>query len=274
MTNKRLIITLSAILLTLGARGQVKLSVDTLECHIIGFSAGIMAPGGGSASTGALGGNMKDLYGSPWIDFSIDCDYKYKSNWLVTLDADLWFGWSSDNLRQRSQRMPNVYLPNGIAYSWGGTDGYVTAYNRGIAARIGGGKIIPVLKKNPNSGILLKLSGGWFMQKTVFNQEYTEAPVPQIVGDKSHLYDHLRHGAILTESLGFVFMSNYSTYVNIRLEFNISQCFSWSTRPYTIDNVMGLNGKDNNSYFDLLYGVKLTWMFPLMGKTTYDYYYY
>ena len=142
------------------------------------------------------------------------------------------------------------------------------------AARIGGGKIIPVLKGNPNSGLLLKVSGGWFLQQTVFHQEFTEAPVPQVVDEYGKLYDHLRNGAILTESIGFVFMSNYSTYVNVRISFDISQCFSWSSRPYIIDNKMGLNGKDNNRYFDLLYGVKLTWMFPLMGKTTYDYYYY
>jgi hypothetical protein len=252
----------------------VKLTADTLECHVIGFTAGLLMPGSGSTSGGNSGGGMKDLSGSPWLDFSLSCDYKYKSNWLVMLDADLWFGWTSDNLQQRNERMPNVYLPSGIAYSWGGTDGYVTAYNRGISARIGGGKIIPVLKGNPNSGLLLKLSGGWFMQQTVFHQEFTESPVPQIVGSYGHLYDHLRNGAILTESLGFVFMSNYSTYVNIRLQFDISQCLSWSSRPYTIDNLMGLNGKDRNRYFDLLYGVKLTWMFPLMGKTTYDYYYY
>lgn len=262
------------MLLPTAMQAQVKLSVDTLECHIIGFSAGLLAPGGGSASGGFNGGNMGDLYGSPWLDFALNCDYKYQSNWLVSLDADMWFGWNSDNLQQRSERMPNVYLPNGIAYSWGGTDGYLGAYNRGLTARIGGAKIIPVIKGNPNSGIFLKLSGGWFLQQTVFNQEYTEAPVPQVTGDYKKLYDHLRNGAILTESIGFVFMSNYSTYVNVRLSFDISQCLSWASRPYTIDNVMGLNGKDNNRYFDLLYGVKLTWMFPLMGKTTYDYYYY
>lgn len=272
--SKRLIITASLICWALCSNAQVKLTADTLECHVIGFSAGILMPGGGSASEGALGGGMKDLYGSPWLDFALNCDYKYKSNWLVTLDADLWFGLNSDNLQERSERMPNVYLPNGIAYSWGGTDGYVTAYNRGLAARIGGGKIIPVLKGNPNSGLLLKVSGGWFLQQTVFHQEFTEAPVPQVVDEYGKLYDHLRNGAILTESIGFVFMSNYSTYVNVRISFDISQCFSWSSRPYIIDNKMGLNGKDNNRYFDLLYGVKLTWMFPLMGKTTYDYYYY
>ena len=253
--------------------GQVKLSVDTLECHIIGFTAGALMPGEGSTSSGALGGSMRDLYKGPYLDFSIGCDYKYKSNWMVTLDADLWFGYNSDNLRDREQRIP-VYTPSGIALCWGGYDGAVTAYNRGLSARVGGAKIIPVIKDNPNSGIMLKLSGGWMMQKTVFSQDMNESPVPQLNGDYAKMYDHLRHGAILTEGIGFIFMSNLSTYVNFKVMFEVSQCFSWSTRPYQLDNLIGLNGKDSGRHFDLMYGLRLSWMFPLMGKTTYDYYYY
>ena len=274
MGKKIWIIALATMLLPTLTRGQVKLNVDTLECHVIGFSAGILTPGTGTTTSGLAGGNMRDLYKPPYLDFSLNCDYKYLSNWLVTLDADLWFGLTSDNLQRRNERMPSVYQPDGTAYGWGGTDGYLTAYNRSLSVRPGVGKIITVTPKNPNSGILLKLSGGWMMQKTVFHQDYTESPVPQINGDKSKLFDHLRHGAILTESIGYVFMSNYSTYVNVKVELQVSQCWSWSTRPWVLDDLMGLNGKDNGRYFDLLYGVKLSWMFPLMGKTTYDYYYY
>ena len=273
MRNKFWIIALSAMLLPTMSRGQVKLSVDTLECHIIGFTAGAMMPGSGFASTGTTGGSIRDLYKGPFLDFSIGCDYKYKSNWMVTLDADLWFGYNSDNLRNREQRMP-IYSDKGLLYCWGGYDGAVTAYNRSIAVRLGGAKIIPVFKGNPNSGIMLKLSGGWFMQKTVFSQDMNESPVPQINGDYAKLYDHLRNGAMLTEGIGFVFMSNLSTYINFKVMFEVSECLSWSTRPYQLDNYKGLNGKDGNKYLDLMYGLRLSWMFPLMGKTTYDYYYY
>ena len=50
--------------------------------------------------------------------------------------------------------------------------------------------------------------------------------------------------------------------------------WSRSTRDYTIDYYLGLQGKDNNRYFDLLYSIKFCWMFPLNGKTTHDYYFY
>lgn len=37
---------------------------------------------------------------------------------------------------------------------------------------------------------------------------------------------------------------------------------------------MNLNGPDDASYFDLIYTLKLCWMFPIKGKTAYDYYFY
>ena len=256
------------------ATAQVKLSVDTLECNMVNFSAGILTPADGSNSLGLTGGNMRDLYKSPYLDFSIEWAYKYRSGWLVDLVGDLWFGISDDNLQNREERMGSVFTDGGIAMSWGGYDGVVTAYNRALSLRPGVGKIIQLMPKNPNSGLLLKVNGGWFFQKTIFTQDFTQSPVPQLHGDYAKLYDHLRNGVMLTESVGFLYMSNYITYVNFKITFEVSQCFSWSSRPYQIDNLMGLNGKDHSRYFDLLYGVRLTWMFPFTGKTTYDYYYY
>lgn len=112
------------------------------------------------------------------------------------------------------------------------------------------------------------------MQKTVFTQDMNETSIPQLNGDYAGLYDHLRNGVIITESIGFAYMHNHNSYINFKITFDLSQCFSWSSRPYTIDKVMGLNGKDNNTYFDMILGMKLSWMFPLTGRTSYDYYYY
>ena len=256
------------------ARGQVKLQADTLECHIVSFSVGMLTPVGSSNSMGLSGGNMQDLYGWPYLDFALEWGYKYNIDWLVGVDADLWIGMSGDNLANRVERMGNVFNPGETAMAVNGEDGVVTAYNRGLALRPGLGKIIRVLPKNPNSGVLLKVSGGWFMQKTVFHQDFNHPQVYQLSGGYEKLYDHLRNGVMLTESVGFLFMSNYSTYANFKVTFDVSQCWSWSSRPWLIDNVMGLNGKDRSRYFDLLLGLRLTWMFPFTGKTTYDYYYY
>ena len=155
------------------ARGQVKLQADTLECHIVSFSVGMLTPVGSSNSMGLSGGSMQDLYGWPYLDFALEWGYKYNIDWLVGVDADLWIGMSGDNLANRVERMGNVFNPGETAMAVNGEDGVVTAYNRGLALRPGLGKIIRVLPKNPNSGVLLKVSGGWFMQKTVFHRTST-----------------------------------------------------------------------------------------------------
>ncbi|MBQ8703357.1 MAG: hypothetical protein IJ524_03150 [Bacteroidales bacterium] len=269
---------LIVILLTIGpwsvAHGQVKLNADTLQCHIVSFSAGFIIPGASHNSQGLTGGSMRDLYGYPYLDFALEWSYKQQSGWLMGLDADIWIGMNGDNLSNRVERMGNVFNPGETSMAVNGEDGVVTAYNRALALRPGVGRIIRLLPKNPNSGLLLKVSAGWFTQKTIFHQDFNHPQVYQLSGDYAKLYDHLRNGVMLTESVGFLFMSNYSTYANFKVTFDISQCWSWSARPWQIDNLMGLNGKDQSRYFDLTYSIRLTWMFPFTGKTTYDYYYY
>lgn len=267
-------LTVVLLMAAIAGRSQEKVNADTLQCPVVGFSFGALMPGSGSASEGVMYGNMGELYKGPYLNFAIEGDYKFASGWMATLTGDLWFGGNSDNLQRRDERYDDIFLPGGFTLSWSGVDGNVAAYNRSLAVRAGATKIIRVIPGNPNSGITLGLSGGWVMQKSVFIQDMNDSPVPQLLGDYGKLRDHLRNGAVLTQSVGFCYMSNYLTYVNFKVELTVSECMMWSSRNYQIDNLMGLNGKDPNRYFDMVYGLKLTWMFPLMGKTTYDYYYY
>lgn len=272
---KRKIALLQAfVVLTMSTMAQVKLTPDTLECHIVSFSAGALWAGSGSNSAGLAGGNMKDLYANPSLDFAIEWAYKQADGWIGGVDADIWFGLTSDNLQQRDLRMPDIFNAAGYTMAVNGEDAVVTAYNRALAVRPCVGRIVRLLPKNPNSGLLLKVGAGWMTQKTVFYQDFNHPKAYQLEGDYAKLYDHMRNGIVLTESIGFLFMSNYMTYANFKVTFDISQCWSWSSRPWQIDNLMGLNGKEEGTFFDLLYSVRLTWMFPFTGKTTYDYYYY
>ena len=251
--------------------------LDTLECHIVGFNVGVKMPSGrysfGTAVDGSTNqrATMASLYKGPYLDYGINAMYKYKSNWLVTLDGNMWFG--DNNLLYRKERMSSIYTHDSLVIGSGGTDAAVTANNRGLSLQVGLGKIFPVVPhKNPNSGILARISGGYMRQQTIFmpNQEHA----PQLEDDYALLYDHQRHGAILTESVGYWFMSNNTNLLNLYVSFDISQCWSWSTRDYVIDNYLGIHGKDNTRYFDIVYSIKLCWMFPLTGKASQEYYYY
>lgn len=272
-------LTLIALLLTATtATAQIKIGQDTIECHIIGFRVGTMVPSA-SLSKATLAANathqastMADLYKAPWLNFGMSGHYKYKTNWVMTMDLDLWFG--EDNLKHRQERMPHVYSNDAtpIVIGNNGTDAGVTSFNRGLSAQIGIGRMMRVIPNNPNSGIMLRAAAGAMQQQTIFMINEVEAP--QIDGDYALLYDHQRRGLMLTEGIGLWFMSNKENLVNFHIEFTLTQCWSHSTRNYTIDHLLQMAGKDQSRYLDLIYGLRLTWMFPLKGKTAYDYYFY
>jgi len=252
-------------------------SLDTLECHIIGFNVGPLVPSARLSHVSLAGGGtsqdatMASLYKSPYLGFGLDATYKYQSNWLVTLEGDIWFG--SDNLQHRIERMGNVFSRDSIIIGTNGTDANATCYNRHLAFKAGVGKIIPLApQKNPNSGLLLKAGAGYQRGQSIFMLNDVNAP--QLDDDYALLYDHQRHGFMLTEAVGYWFMSNHANLVNCALTFEVSQLWSRSTRDYVIDYRAGLQGPDNSHYFDLLYTLRFTWMFPLKGKTVREYYFY
>lgn len=258
------------------SQAQPGTKLDTISCAIIGFNVEPIFPSArgskallpdGSVSRSAT---MASLYEAPYLGFGINALYKFQSNWLLSLDGSIWFG--DDNLSNRTVRIP-LYTRDSIIIGTNGTDAVVTCYNRGINVQAGVGKIIPLLPaKNPNSGLLLRLVGGPMLQQTIFMVNSVHAP--QIEDDYALLYDHQRCGWMLTEGIGAWFMSNNLNLVNFSVTFEVSQCWSHSTRDYMIDRHLGLSGKDHNKYFDLLYTLKFSWMFPLKGKTARDYYYY
>lgn len=276
-TIKVSILTVTLALIPLHADAQGNTKLDTMQCHIIGFNVGAICPSAQLSNvhfpdgTTSKNATMSSLYKAPWLDFGVNTHYKYKSNWLVSINADFWFG--NDNLQNKEERMHNIYTSEGIIIGGNGADAVVTAYNRGLSLKIGGGKIFPLFpNKNPNSGILVQLSGGVMQHQSIFMKN--EEKAPQLDGDYALLYDHQRRGFMLSEGIGYWFMSNNSNYYNFYVAFEISQYWSHSTRDYMIDDYLGLSGKDNNKYFDLTYSIKLCWMFPLTGRTTSEYYYY
>ncbi|MBQ9474542.1 MAG: hypothetical protein IJU81_09065 [Bacteroidales bacterium] len=263
---REILLLLALAILTYGGTiwGQEKQTVDTIECPVVGFNFGTIVPGGGGND------GMRSLYKPPYLSFGLDAFYKYSNGWIVSLDGNLFFG--NDNLKDRMSRMPNVYTRDSIIVGTNGTDAVVTCYNRGISVNAGVGRVLFSNAKNPNSGMLLLLKGGWLQNQTIFMQNDVNAP--QIDGDYAYLYDHQRRGFALTEGIGYWFMGNHRNLANFYITLQVSQCWTHSTRNYVIDDLLGLRGADNKTHFDMLYTLKLCWMFPLKGKTTYDYYYY
>lgn len=247
---------------------QVKLTQDTLATPYIGFNVStIMASDKLSTDNG-----IHDLYKAPLLGFGLDAGYKFKSNWLLSVDGSLIIG--SDNLRDRKLRSPAVFSNDTVPIVIGtnGTNANATCYSRALSLRLGAGRIFTLNSTNPNSGILARVYAGLWQQKTIFVMHDVNAP--QLQDDYAKLYDHKRRGFTLTESVGYWFMSKNSNFFNLYLALEVTQCWSHSVRDYVIDDFIGLRGPDNTKYFDMIYSLKLCWMFPLKGKTAYDYYFF
>lgn len=249
------------------AYAQIKLTQDTLATPIVGFSfSTAFADNKLSTDNGVF-----DLYKNPMLCYGLEAGYKFKSNWLALVDGSLVIG---GELKDKAERMPAAFSHDVIPIVIGtnGVDANASCYMRALTMRVGGGKIFTLGEKNPNSGILLAMYGGIQQQKTIFMMNDENAP--QLQNDYARLYDHKRRGFTLSESVGYWFMSNKANFFNFHITFEVTQCWNHSVRDYVIDEVMNLHGPDNTKYFDMLYTVKLTWMFPLKGKTAYDYYFF
>ena len=239
---------------------------DTIQCFVVGFNFAPMLTTGERI----MGSDQKtDLVKSPFLNFGIDIMYKFRNNWVLGIEGDLYFG--NDNLKHREERLPMLYS-DGMVIGSGGGDAGVEAYNRGLSLIGSVGKIIPLTKKNLNSGLFFSLGAGFTQNQVVFSSQAQKAP--QLDGDYAYLYDHQQRGPILVENVGYWYMSNNKTYLNFILSFEMQQHFTHSTRDYVIDYYMDMMGKDNNRYYTPIYMLKLTWMFPLTGKSTQEFYYY
>lgn len=249
------------------ASAQVKLTQDTIATPYIGFNFSTLF----ASSSFSTEGGMSTLYPSPYLGFGLETGYKFKSNWLLSADGSLIIG---HDLNDKASRMPAVYSRDSspIVIGTNGTDANMSCYNRALSFRMGAGRIFSLSSKNPNSGIMARMMVGILQQKTIFMLNDVNAP--QIQDDYARLYDHKRRGFSLSESIGYWFMSNNYNFFNLYIAFEVTQCWNHSTRDYVIDDVMGLHGPDNNNYFDLIYTIKINWMFPLKGKTAYDYYFF
>lgn len=276
---KKLILPIALLVFSLGTlrmNAQEKLSVDTLHCSNIGFTVSPVFPSTNSSFAKTLDGTrthdgtMASLYKGPYLSFGLEYSFKSRNGWLFSGEGELTFG--NDNLTLRNDRMGDVFTRDSIVVGTNGVDANVTCYNRGLSLRAGVGKIFQIMPKNPNSGPFVRASAGLMQQQTVFFLNDVNAP--QVDGDYANLYDHQRRGFNLSQEVGFWYMNNTSNVLNFHVSFEVTECWTHSTRKYVIDDVLGLRGPDNNKYFDLLYSIKFCWMFPLTGKTAYDYYYH
>ena len=188
--------------------------------------------------------------------------YKSHHNILFGLEGDFLFG---DRILQQGI-LDSISTPDG---SFIGSDGKLTnaqLYERGFHLRAVVGKIFPLGKVNPNSGLFVKGGAGYLQHK--IRIEIPGNTVPQLSDEYKKGYDHMCNGFALTASAGYLYIGK-KRLVNF---FGVAEFTRAWTQGRRFDfNTMQL---DNAKRSDMLYGFRVGWIIPLYKRSPEKFYTY
>jgi len=210
------------------------------------------------------GGDLADRFGN---NSSIGGGFQWKisQNWIFGAEYLYLFG---NDVRVADQIMSNLKTINGNIINNAGNFASYSVQERGyyISGRFG--KLFPVLSPNPNSGIVVMGSLGYFQHK--IRIEITDNNAPQLFDDYKKGYDRLAGGFGISEFIGYMYLSN-SRFINffIGVEFNQA----W-TRPKRDVNFDTMKPDEITNRFDILSGIKVGWIVPIFKRVPNKYYYF
>lgn len=202
------------------------------------------------------GGDMAKRFGNN-MSVGGACVYKFKSNFLVTIDGNYFFG---KNVKE------NVLSQLEVSYS-GGTfvidnEGYpadLRVNERGWNLTLNFGKIFYVGGKNKNRGIHYQIGGGYFQHK--INLFDAQQRIAAIKSKWVKGYDRLNMGACLYQYLGYTYLSS-NRYVNFTIGVEMYYAITKNVRYYDYPTA----STDDRYYHNFLYGLKLGWILPVYRK--------
>ncbi|MEZ5084365.1 MAG: hypothetical protein R2750_13110 [Bacteroidales bacterium] len=210
------------------------------------------------------GGDMANRFGNNSV-ISGGFMTKTRANWLMGADFSFLFG---NKIKISDEIMQNLKTEDGYIIDMGGSYAQYALYERGyyISGRFG--KLFSVLAPNPNSGIMLMGSMGYFQHK--IRIEVLDNSAPQLLDDYKKGYDRLSGGFGISEFIGYMFLSN-NRLLNFYggLEFN--QAWTKPLRKVNFDTRLP---DEKQNRFDSLMGFRIGWMIPVFKRLPEKYYYF
>jgi hypothetical protein len=209
------------------------------------------------------GADLNNLYGN---NSNIGGDFviKTKKNFLFGISGSFLFG---EKVKNQEVILKNISTSAGYVIDGNGAYAEIYMYERGYLLTGNFGKIFPIRKINPNSGIVI-MAGLGFLEHHI-RIENPGKVAPQVNGDYKKGYDKLRNGIAISQFIGYWNMSNNRLF-NFYIGFESVQAWTRSRRDFDFS----LGGKDNQKYTDVFYGIKIGWMIPFYKRSPDKYYYY
>lgn len=196
-------------------------------------------------------GEMAEVF-SANSNIGLSASVKFKSNYSLGLEGSFIFG---NKVVDRTM-LRNIITTNGVIVNQDGQPADILLFERGYTIVAFAGKVIPVAGPNPNSGILLKLGGGYMRHKVLIQSQ--NDMVPALEDDYLKGYDRLTAGPMGMFFVGYQHLGN-NRFINFMLGFELNIGFTESLRPYNFDS----GSANSGMHIDGLNGLRFGWTLPI-----------
>ncbi|NNC84226.1 MAG: hypothetical protein HKN79_11680 [Flavobacteriales bacterium] len=248
----RLSLTLLGISIGLGISqlaAQRNIQDSIISMSMIDFSLGAHIPAGDISERFGENGFLGASY-----------HYKTGSNWVFGLEGGFIFG-----NKVKEDVAVNIRTSEGFVIDQEGGFTELLLLERGMTLVGTVGRVIPLFGPNDNSGLVVRLGGGMLQHN--IRLETRNNDVPQLEGEYLKGYDRLSNGFSAYQFIGYQLLSN-NRLVNLTIGLEGYQAWTQSRRDFNFD----LMRKDDSKRLDSLYGVKVSWSFPIYRRSAGKFY--
>lgn len=228
----------------LPCRAQTNIRDTTIALYAVHASYAYQLPGGDLSSR--FGANSNIGLGSY---------RKLRNGLLFGVEGSFLFG----NKIVEPGVLRNVINSAGQVLDDQGVMADVFLFERGWTAFAVAGKLFPVIGPNPNSGIVLKVGGGFMRHKIRVQTQKNK--VPQLEDEYLEGYDRLCAGPAALGYIGYQHFGNRRL-VNFHVGIELMAGFTQSLRAYNFDTEQ-YNTPDR---VDLLTGLRVGWSLPIYRR--------
>ncbi len=144
----------------------------------------------------APSGNLKERFGQS-NTFGFNTSYKFNRNIYLHCGLDILF---SSNVKENGI-LDSIIGKSGDLIDNQGNLAIIRLYQRGYSWHINAGKIIPLSRLNPNSGLLITGGVGFLQHKIKF--QFTRNILPQLEDNYFKGYDRLTNGLMFRGFIGY-----------------------------------------------------------------------
>lgn len=181
--------------------------------------------------------------------------YKLRNNVTFGIEGGFMFGRKV----KEDDFLDSLATPEGYFLGYNGIYGNVALFERGFYLAGHLGKIFPVGKSNPNSGIYARVGVGLLEHKIRITD--TEESFFQVAPAYAKGYDELSNGLMLSEYIGYLNIDPRHL-LNFHFGVYVEEGFTQNRRSWDFDE----RRKDSDKRLDILVGLRGTWLLPIFGR--------